>query len=348
MFDRERLDAMVAEGWLRSQRHPDADLWIYNYTERAQFEKHWTPETLACRGLILDANGGVVARPFPKFFNLHELPDFNPADHGNYTVTEKLDGSLGIGYWIDGESDPRIATRGSFTSEQAVEGTRMIRGRELEQEPDYTPLFEILYPANRIVCDYGDRRELVFLDAINNATGEGGYSYPEWIWECVRHHGMVPLADLVADERPNCEGYVVSFDSGTRIKIKHAEYVRLHKLITGVNARRIWEILKDGGDLDSMLKGIPDELFQWIDSTVAALRDEYKAQAGSAKALFKGRPPAADRRATAEYFQRSGGNTAVLFRMLDGKPYDDLIWKAIKPEPTTPDTIWTRSAEVAA
>ncbi len=33
LVDREKLDAMVAEGWLRSQRHPDADLWIYNYTE---------------------------------------------------------------------------------------------------------------------------------------------------------------------------------------------------------------------------------------------------------------------------------------------------------------------------
>ena len=33
MFDRERLDALVSDGWLRSQRHPDADLWIYNYND---------------------------------------------------------------------------------------------------------------------------------------------------------------------------------------------------------------------------------------------------------------------------------------------------------------------------
>lgn len=51
-WDRERLDALVQEGWLRSQRHPEADLWIYNYTEKTQFESYWTPETLACRGLI--------------------------------------------------------------------------------------------------------------------------------------------------------------------------------------------------------------------------------------------------------------------------------------------------------
>src|ERR1035441_5320121 len=68
-FDRERLDALVADGWLRSQRHPHADLWIYNYTEKTQYESHWTPETLVCRGLILDQVGNVVARPFSKFFN---------------------------------------------------------------------------------------------------------------------------------------------------------------------------------------------------------------------------------------------------------------------------------------
>lgn len=339
-FDREKLHALVAEGWLRTQRHPEADLWIYNYSEKTQSEKHWTPETLACRGLILDAEGGIVARPFPKFFNLHELPGFNPADHGDYTVTEKLDGSLGIAYWIEGETDPRIATRGSFTSEQAIEGTRMIQGRELEQEYDFTPLFEILYPSNRIVCDYGDRRELVFLDAIDNETGEGGYSYPEWIWGCVEHHGMVPLSELVGSERPNCEGYVVSFDSGTRIKIKHADYVRLHRIITGVNARHIWDALRQGQDPVSELEGVPDEIFGWIDSTTAALRDEYKAQLASAHALFKGKPPTEDRREIAEYFKRSGGNPAVLFRLLDGKDPSELIWKAIKPEPTTPDTAW--------
>jgi hypothetical protein len=29
--------------------------------------------------------------------------------------------------------------------------------------PGTTPLFEIVYPSNRIVVDYGDRRELVLL-----------------------------------------------------------------------------------------------------------------------------------------------------------------------------------------
>jgi hypothetical protein len=52
--------------------------------------------------------------------------------------------------------------------------------------------------------------------------------------------------------------------------------------------------------------------------------------------VFAARPADADRKTLAAYFLASGANPAVLFRMLDGKPYDDLIWKAIKPGPSTP------------
>lgn len=346
MFDRELLDAIVSEGWLRSQRHPDADLWIYNYTEKTQFENHWTPETLACRGLILDADGEIVARPFPKFFN-YGTPQVGELPVEPFTVTEKIDGSLGIAYWLPGERDPRIATRGSFTSEQALEGTQMIQGRELVWGPDITPLFEIVYPENRIVVDYGDRRDLIFLVALDNRTGRE-VGFPEWIWERVEVHNEPSLTSLVGRDRSNAEGYVITWESGLRVKIKHAEYVRLHKLITGVNARHIWEILGTGGDLTSMLEGIPDELHRWIQQVQLDLFDDYMAIESAAADVFAGKPDTDDRKALAEYFQASGANTAVLFKMLDGKPYRDLIWKAIKPEPATPDTIWTRDVEAVA
>jgi RNA ligase len=333
MFDRERLDAMVTEGWLRSQRHPDADLWIYNYTEKTQFDSHWTPETLACRGLILDAEGGVIARPFPKFFNLGdpqlaEIPTDEP-----FTVREKIDGSLGVYYELSGE--PHLATRGSFTSEQALEGTRMLRDHDLRVLPGTTPLFEIIYPENRIVVDYGERRALVLLTAIDHASGLDT-TVPHFSGERVACHPVASLEALAASERPNCEGYVVTFVSGLRVKIKHAEYVRLHRIVTEVNARHIWEALRNGDDLDALLDGVPDEIHKWIDSTMASLIGHHHEEELAALRIFNDRP-SGDRREVAEYFLRSGGNAAVLFRMLDGKPYDDLIWKAIKPEPSTPE-----------
>jgi RNA ligase len=68
--DINALDELVRQGYLSAQRHPAADLLIYNYTAKAQYERYWTPETIACRGLIVTPRGAVVARPFPKFFNL--------------------------------------------------------------------------------------------------------------------------------------------------------------------------------------------------------------------------------------------------------------------------------------
>ena len=335
--DVERLDELVTNGWLRRQRHPEADLWIYNYTEKTQYENHWNPETLMCRGLILDRYGFIKARPFPKFFN-YGTPQVPELPAGSFTVTEKLDGSLGILYWLGGE--PHIATRGSFVSEQAIEGTRTIAAGI-----STTPLFEIVYPENRIVVDYGDRRELVLLGAVDMATGEDA-ELPEYDGPIAERHEVDDIDALVAAERPNREGYVLTFKAGSfRVKIKHAEYARLHKLITGVNARHIWEILKDGGDLDCLLKGIPDELFEWIDSARNEISARFAIEKAHCMTAFSIRPLGADRKALAAYFKDSGANTAVLFRMLDGKPYDDLIWKSVKPEPVTPDTVWSRQPE---
>lgn len=74
----------------------------------------WNHATLTCRGLIADSEGTILARPSTKFFNLEQveqLPD-EP-----FEVYEKLDGSLGILYWLDDE--PYISTRGSFESPQS-------------------------------------------------------------------------------------------------------------------------------------------------------------------------------------------------------------------------------------
>ena len=66
--------------------------------------KRWDEYTRAARGIIFNKRTGeCVARPFPKFFNLGEMPESQlnkiPKDPSNYEVYDKLDGSLGILYW---------------------------------------------------------------------------------------------------------------------------------------------------------------------------------------------------------------------------------------------------------
>ena len=52
----------------------DTGLYIYNYSQRCKQVNYWNHTTLSCRGLVLDRNFNVVARPFKKFFEWHQLP----------------------------------------------------------------------------------------------------------------------------------------------------------------------------------------------------------------------------------------------------------------------------------
>lgn len=52
----------------------DTGLYIYNYSKRCKESNYWNHTTLSCRGLVLDRNFNVVARPFKKFFEWRQLP----------------------------------------------------------------------------------------------------------------------------------------------------------------------------------------------------------------------------------------------------------------------------------
>ena len=101
-MDTKFLNKMIAEGYVKVAFHPSEDLYIYNYSQTAQYERVWNEVTLQCRGLILDGKGKIIARPFPKFFNLGETENqiIPPLP---FEIYEKMDGSLGISYWVDNE-----------------------------------------------------------------------------------------------------------------------------------------------------------------------------------------------------------------------------------------------------
>ena len=126
MFSQAQLNSHIEAGWIRVQKHPDHDLFIYNYTQAAQYARTWDEITLNCRGLILDNRMNTIARPFRKFFNLGEMENQIIPDEP-FEVFEKLDGSLGIMYWIDGEAF--IASRGSFASKQSAVANQMLHSK---------------------------------------------------------------------------------------------------------------------------------------------------------------------------------------------------------------------------
>ena len=330
IHDLADLPAMLSGGFISARKHLTQPLIIYNYTARAQYDNVWNAATLACRGLIADEQGNIVARPFTKFFNLEQVTEL---PNEPFEVYEKLDGSLGITYWVGDQVF--IATRGSFESEQAHEANRMLAERShAKLDKRLTYLFEIIYPQNQIVVDYGGKRDLVLLAIIETATGRelplADVGFPV----VKRYDGITDVHSLSQLHEENAEGFVVRFASGLRVKVKMAEYVRLHRLLTGLSEKMIvQEFLMTGADLTPLLDRAPDEFNAWIRATVASYTTRYQTIESAAKTVFDG-IKADNRKGYAQAFTKSS-YAPILFKMLDGRPYDQLIWKMIEPQGAT-------------
>jgi RNA ligase len=339
ILDPAELATAVENGHVRMQRHPSRPFVIYNYTEACQYLGAWTPITLACRGLVVDGSGVVAARPYPKFFNHTEAaaPRLDPA--AEVRVTDKADGSLGIVYH-DG-SGYAVATRGSFTSDQAQHATEVLRTRYAGFVPPngFTVLFEIIYPANRIVLDYDGLDDLMLLGAVDIATGRshGPEAVPGWPGPVVEPFGYATLTEaLAAPPRDGREGLVVHFPAADhRVKIKYAEYVRLHRLVTGLTARTVWEVLVNGGDLTAMLEPLPDEFHAWARGVVTELTTAVDERSTAIEAAFDeivaALPEGWGRKEFAAAAVRNE-HRGALFLRLDGKDYRPSLWQQARPE----------------
>ncbi|WP_430788275.1 RNA ligase [Actinoplanes sp. G11-F43] len=338
VLDPARLAEAIDSGLVRTQCHPTLPFVIYNYTEACQFSGAWTPVTLACRGLVVDGRGRIAARPFPKFFNhdQSQAPRLDP--DATVTVTDKADGSLGVLYH-DG-TGWAVATRGSFASDQARHATAVLRERypSFVPPPGLTVLVEIVYPDNRIVIDYRGMDDLILLGAVEIATGRshGPSAVPDWPGPVVQTFGYATLAEaLAAPPRDGREGLVVHFtEADQRVKIKYADYVRLHRLVTGLTPRTVWEILAVGGDLGALVEPLPDEFHTWVTGVATGLTGEVEELAAAVESTFEKIVAALPEGWGRKEFAAEALRTAYraeLFLRLDGRDYRPGLWQRVRP-----------------
>ena len=279
-FNKSELDQYVNDGLLQVQKHPELDLFIYNYTKEAEYLRWWNPISLQCRGLVLNSDGDVIARPFKKFFNFEDvMHKINLSTSKNkYQIFDKLDGSLGLLFWY--KNRWVFSSRGSFDSSQSSEGFKFLQKYNyLNADKEFTHVFEIIYSSNRIVVDYGDTEDIILLGAIKTSDGVE-LSYEDLLnnpagFNCVKRNddlqglslGQLKLLDL-----PNKEGFVVLID-GVRVKVKFTNYFKKHAIITNVSSYSIWENLKSGRRISDMIRSvdIPDEFYEWMQKTEDAI-----------------------------------------------------------------------------
>ena len=347
----EILNKYYEEGLVYKQVHPTLPLTIWNYSEKVQYENLWDEITLQTRGLVTDDKGNVVARPYKKFFNMEEGKHTPTHD---FEVYDKLDGSLGILFNYNGEWV--FATRGSFNSDQSIKGLELLQKYDYYKlHKDYTYLFEIIYNDNRIVVKY-PYEDVILLGMIETKTGYDVDLYNEGVdvrlknlinniginivkkYDGIKDYSI--LKSMIKDDE---EGYVVKFSNGDRMKIKGEEYLRLHKIMTNVSTTSVWEMLSEGDDVLDLLKDVPDEFYNKIKMYVKDLRYNHYRYGEYAHKIYSyfryGKYGDVEPEPSKKEFALHLDNCkvhpkikSICFAMWDGKDYDKIIWKLLKPE----------------
>lgn len=338
------IQGLVRSGFNDWKQHGEVsvsendDLLIFNYTNAAQYAGTWNDFEVMSRGLIINKNTGeIVARAFDKFFNWSEGGRQSQARI--VSVTEKMDGSLGILYRHNGEY--KIATRGSFVSEQAAWATDHLYrfSPHIHDWPipnEWTLLFEIIYPGNRAVVDYRGFAGLVLLAIRNRLTGE--YVPFRDVKKFADTFGfMTPKVynfDLAADIISNTEalgadneGYVVEFADGQRFKFKGARYLQLHKLICSLSFKNTLAAVSSG-TVDYIREQVPDEFLGEFEGWVSAINDTAARVTQLVDGAYSNAPQG-NRKDFALWVTQNHKDIApLLFARLDGKDINPLIYRS--------------------
>lgn len=299
------LEENVALGYISSVEMPGGKgrVRLYNYTRRTTFERVWNKWTCKARGLIVDLDRKeIVACPFPKFFNYEELAkyidpsipvqaDFHILPPGT-TVTEKMDGSLGIIFYYPTETNGgwNVSTRGSFTSTQSVWALRWLKRENILNRltPGITYLVEIIYPENRIVIDY-DKESLVLLGAYrSNGEEIVNLKSLETGLEIVSNHDFRSAADLILECKrlpSSKEGYVVRLPNGMRCKFKGDAYVKIHKIRSGFGPSLVWSNLLCC--VPNPKETLPEEFYDEYDQIELCIKTKLSLVLERIRGLFR-------------------------------------------------------------
>lgn len=333
-----KLDLYVKMGLLRSQTNDAGTLTIYVYTEIAQFDRLWNSVTRQARGLVVDNDSRCIVRCLPKFFNADEpealLEKPRGIDPTRLVVQDKLDGSL-----IQVSNDPEyglvVASKGSFSSDQAAWARQIIREQYTDPNeffvPGLTYIFELIHPDNRIVIDYGGRRELILLAVLDTETGKEHdiYSSRFSSFHTADKLEASTIDDVEAmNDDGLSEGVVANFD-GYRVKIKTSEYLRLHRIVTDFTPKRVWEALANGDSLT--FENMPEEFQSWLDSTKGEFESAFADLDAEIRAEYERAQPLSDK----ELGLSSDINPVhkgMVFMLRNGKDIGPVVWKQIKPK----------------
>lgn len=279
-----------------SLKYPN--LYMFSYTLVDIGYGHsdfFNPIVKACRGCIVDVDTNtMVSTPFYKFGNYGE----SYADEINWknsSVQEKIDGSLIKRFYYDNQwfwvtnngwdTNVKLPT-GIISSfeEKETDNCHTFQDlidyswkmyKDVELNKNYTYMFELISPKNRVICDYA-KTELCLLGARNIQTYEE--LNPDGV---KRMHNDGKLSSMRSPEIYNlntidevidlCNSYKDSFHEGVvvcdndfhRIKIKCEHYLTMKgfKGEIGFTNKKVLEAMRSGS-IDDVVAAFPEVIKQ--------------------------------------------------------------------------------------
>jgi len=238
----------------------------FNFTRDAFYDKKWNEQTTKARGLFIDtANGIVVARSYPKFFNVNERPEtrFGMLQYKlkfPVTVYVKENGFLGMVSYNPETDDFFIAskstTEGDFAGWLRDMFFKNVKNpdklKDYLKRKNVTLVFECVDMANDPHIIKYDTSHLFLLDVVKNQLDFEKLPYTQVVelgneygfevktravqlqnWHEFRDWYNDVLAEDYQFNGRIIEGFVVEDSVGFMVKIK-LDYYKLWKHMRGV------------------------------------------------------------------------------------------------------------------
>ena len=176
----EVVDKMRQNKYIYEKKY--GDISSFNFTREAFYDKKWNEQTIKARGLFIDTTKGiVVARSYPKFFNVNERAEtkFSMLQHKlRFPVTAyvKENGFLGMVSYNPNTDDFFITSKSSPDSEFSAWLKAMfyenvkdaVDLKEYLRQKNVTMVFECVDMENDPHIIKYDKSHLILLDIVKN------------------------------------------------------------------------------------------------------------------------------------------------------------------------------------
>ena len=205
-----------------SKRYPG--LFVLKYAKRVFYDNLWhtSPLLLDLRGLVVDSEYNLIARPFTKIFNYGENgTGGNWSDASSVTVTRKVNGFMAT---VTRYKDQVIiSTTGSLDSDFVGYAEKYLLGITASMiRPHVSYMFEIVHPDDPHIIPEAEGAHL--LAAVEHDNGNHHYSFTQSILMEDAQVNFEPLGIHI--ESPK-DGYTFTFGDIKKIvkSCKHEGFV---------------------------------------------------------------------------------------------------------------------------